>query len=166
ARWGDAVSEAGFSPNKLRGAYDENVVVEKYINLVRELGRIPVQGDLRIKAHVDKTFPNIGTFERLGTKAQLVAKVLAYAGAREGYADVVAFCSTASTANARTDVVATPEQPIGFVYLVRVGRFYKIGRSNAPGRRERELAIQLPERSRTIHTIRTDDPVGIEAYWH
>jgi hypothetical protein len=26
-----------------------------------------------------------------------------------------------------------------------VGRFYKIGRTNALGRRQRELAIQLPE---------------------
>jgi hypothetical protein len=28
---------------------------------------------------------------------------------------------------------------LGFVYLIKSGRFYKIGRSNAVGRREREL---------------------------
>ena len=29
----------------------------------------------------------------------------------------------------------------GYVYLLRAGKHYKIGRSNAVGRRERELAI-------------------------
>lgn len=42
----------------------------------------------------------------------------------------------------------------------------KIGRINAAGRREYELAIQLPEKAVKVHEIRTDDPPGIEAYWH
>lgn len=51
-------------------------------------------------------------------------------------------------------------------YLLKSGKYYKIGRSNSPGRREYELAIQLPERVKTVHTIKTDDPAGIESYWH
>jgi len=43
---------------------------------------------------------------------------------------------------------------------------YKIGRSNSVGRREYELAIQLPEKLKLIHKIRSDDPAGIEHYWH
>ena len=44
---------------------------------------------------------------------------------------------------------------IGFVYLIKSGRYYKIGRSNSSGRREYELAIQLPERASKVHEIRT-----------
>jgi hypothetical protein len=29
-----------------------------------------------------------------------------------------------------------------------------------------ELAIQLPEKAVQIHLIETDDPGGVEAYWH
>lgn len=55
---------------------------------------------------------------------------------------------------------------IGSVYLMKSGKFFKIGHTNSVGRRERELAIQLPDKLKVVHEIRTDDPVGIEDYWH
>jgi hypothetical protein len=58
------------------------------------------------------------------------------------------------------------QEVVGFVYMLRAGRNFKIGKTNAVRRRERELAIQLPERADTVHVIKTDDPSGIEAYWH
>ncbi len=54
----------------------------------------------------------------------------------------------------------------GYVYLVKSGRFFKLGKTNAAGRREYELGIQLPEKVKTVHVITTDDAAGIEAYWH
>jgi len=40
------------------------------------------------------------------------------------------------------------------------------GKPNAVGRRERELAIQLPDRANVVHAIKTNDPHGIDAYWY
>lgn len=76
-------------------------------------------------------------------------------------------CQCYAPAGTEPEEVPVPsENTDGFVYLLKSGRFYKIGRSNAVGRREYELAIQLPEKAAVVHRILTDDPVGIEAYWH
>lgn len=75
--------------------------------------------------------------------------------------DIVGPASSEASAKPRRHTA-----PIGFVYLTKFGRHFKIGRTNAAGRRERELAIQLPEKSKTVHVIETDDPEGIENYWH
>ena len=64
------------------------------------------------------------------------------------------------TSETRNDAI------VGYVYLLKSGKHYKIGRANSTGRREYELKIQLPERATKAHEIKTDDPVGIERYWH
>lgn len=48
-RWSDAVEEAGLTKNELTVRLDSNLLIEKYISLIRELKRVPVEGELRVK---------------------------------------------------------------------------------------------------------------------
>lgn len=50
--------------------------------------------------------------------------------------------------------------------MMRSGRRYKIGHTNSPTRRHREVRLDLPDPTNLVHSIETDDPTGIEAYWH
>jgi hypothetical protein len=169
ARWGDAVIEAGFVPNKLTQPIDESFLIQSYIELIRELGRIPVVTELRMKARQTSGFPNDKTFrERFGSKSQRNQKLVEYCESKPDFADVLAILRSS-----QFDVIepsVDDDEPIeiksGFVYLLKVSRHYKIGRSNSFERRSRELSIQLPEKAETVHVIKTDDPIGIELYWH
>jgi Meiotically up-regulated gene 113 len=145
------------------------MLIEKYIGFTRELGHFPVDAELRLNARGDEAFPSDNTFiNRLGgSKQQLISRIAKYCKDRVGCEDIIALC-TPSSARHDDHIIKGPEPEIvvGFVYLMKSGRYYKIGRTNAAGRREYELAIQMPEKLTTVHTIRTDDPTGIEDYWH
>lgn len=169
ARWNEALQEAGFAPNKLQGAHAEETLLRKYTEIIRELERVPTVAELRIKRRRDPSFPDSKVFERFGDKSQRIAKVLEYCRSHPGFEDVVSICEGSRPAT-EAEITAPRDKPsavvIGEVYMLKMGRHYKIGRTNAFGRRERELAIQLPVRAKKIHVIKTDDPVGIERYWH
>src|SRR5882757_4789522 len=67
-RWGDAVREAGFEPNRMSEAYSEDHLLAKLATLTRHLGRVPIQGDLLNAARRDPTLPSEKSFRRLGSK--------------------------------------------------------------------------------------------------
>ncbi|MGP6190062.1 MAG: GIY-YIG nuclease family protein [Vulcanimicrobiaceae bacterium] len=50
--------------------------------------------------------------------------------------------------------------------MFRIGKCYKIGKSSDPSRRYREIRLDQPDPTHRVHSIETDDPSGIEAYWH
>jgi hypothetical protein len=165
-RWSEAIKEAGFVPNSMQRPFTDASIIDRFIKLIRELGHYPVAAEVKMKARTDTSFPSHNTFARFGTKGQFAARILSHCSNDPQLSDVVDICAPlASTAQELEPGLADAIE-IGFVYLLRSGRFYKIGRSNAAGRRERELAIQLPEKAGMVHVIRTDDPTGIEAYWH
>ncbi len=166
SRWGDALTEAGFSPNALQAAYSDETLLDKLAELCRELGHFPVTGELKLKRRSDANFPSAKVFDRLGFRHQVAVRLVDHCRKRGDMEDVIAMCAERAADSPEVEETPESEPAIGFVYLFKSGRYYKIGKSNAAGRREREVALQLPERTESVHTIRTDDPNGIEAYWH
>jgi hypothetical protein len=147
-RWGDALREAGYQPNSFASAVPEAELLAQLARLTRELGHFPVDSELKFRAHTDPEFPGHTTFRRLGNTRSRAAKLQVFCVAHD-YPDVAAFCAPVlQTLADRPEVQEerSATQDFGTVYLMKSGRYYKIGRTNALGRRQRELAIQLPDK--------------------
>ena len=165
--WGEAVRAAGLEPNELQVKYDDSEVLAALAGLVQRLGKFPVENELRMARRQDSSFPSHGTIQRLGNKAERARLLIEHCDEVGGLADVVAHAlPVAATESPHGS--SSPDDTVmdGYVYLMKSGKYYKIGHTNAPGRREYELAIQLPERLTQVHVVQTDDPAGIERYWH
>ncbi|MFZ3031749.1 MAG: GIY-YIG nuclease family protein [Candidatus Moraniibacteriota bacterium] len=165
ARFGDAQKDAGYLPNKLQGAHSDEFLIEKLIVLMRKMGKFPTALEIRVERNNDPELPHHHTFQRLGTKDQLAAKIIDYCKEKTGYDDIMKLCQTVFKKSV-TRHINDVGTSFGEVYLFKSGRYYKIGKTNDTVRRGSELRIQLPEDLDLIHSIKTDDPSGIEAYWH
>jgi len=168
-KWGDAIAEAGYiNPNEMQSAYPDDFLVGKLIELIQELGHFPTSVERRFKGHKDKEFPSHSTFSRFGNKRELIETVLRYCKDHGVNDEVIDICKTAAAKAKPRPRQSTESKEIefGFVYLMKSGKYFKIGRSKCAERREFELKILLPEKLELIHKIKTDDPVGIEKYWH
>ena len=152
----------------MQGAFDSALLLEKLANLVRELGHYPVVAEMNMKRRNDSSFPTSKTFQRIGRKGDVAAELVGWCGNSSEWNDVSAIASKLAAPDVKPEDSGNTveEMEHGYVYLMKSGKYFKIGRSNSPGRREYELAIQLPEPVTTVHTIETDDPSGIERYWH
>ena len=169
SKWSDAVTEAGFSPNSMQRAFGTAEKFEPLIRFILEIGKFPTGPELKMKARSTPNFPSHSTFDKYGRRG-LAEALLQYCKENQRPAEVISICEQVLIAS--TDEVAGAsggpqgEVDYGEVYLVKSGRHFKIGRSNHFGRRSYELALQLPVEAKLIHKILTDDPGGIEAYWH
>jgi hypothetical protein len=168
-RWSDAIIEAGCQPNDYNTAYDRDFLITKYIELIRVLGRFPIAGELRIRKKTDKNFPSHNVFSQLGSKDDRVQVIIEYCQGKEEFDDIISHCLKVKLVSSqKTNLTNTNLGKVGYVYLIRHGtrNEYKIGRTNNPIRREGEIRLELPEKIQPIHYIETDDPSGIENYWH
>ncbi len=165
ARFGDAVKAAGLEPQSWTSAIHDDLLIEKIVTLARKLGKFPTHREIEVERRIDPQLPSLRAFRRFGTKQTTARKVAKYCAGRFGFEDILALCAPLLSAQ-KTEKVEPPNAEVGEVYLFKSGRYYKIGKTNDTVRRGAEIRIQLPEKMNLIHSIKTDDPSGVEAYWH
>ncbi len=168
ARWGDALRDAGLEANDYQEAIPEDELLAIYLRVVIDLKHVPSDGELRLYGRQIDGFPGHSTFRnRLGHKQVLLRKLLAYAREHRVSADIEAEIDAAiKPTDSAAPEISTEPVITGYVYLLKSGRYYKVGKAVAPDRRRYEIGLQLPEKTEAVHSIETDDPSGIEVYWH
>jgi hypothetical protein len=157
ATWGEATADAAIQPGRMNEAFESDFLLTLLAELARSCGRFPTYAEIRMARAKDKNFPDFKVFDRFGSKAERIEALRRFADEREEFADVLPLLPTANESADLGD---------GFVYMMKLGKAYKIGKTFSVPRRHREIALELPQKPDVVHTIRTDDPDGIEAYWH
>jgi hypothetical protein len=159
--WNNLLAEAGLTTRPFaKPATPLPEVVHAVAVLAERLDRWPKDDDIKREKKRNHAFPSLKVVARFRRTGELARGMAAYGGRMSELA--------------KDHLVAGPntaEEPIdekvkGYVYLLRSGRRYKIGKSTDPSRRYREVRLELPDETHQVHTIATDDPAGIERYWH
>ena len=161
ARWSDALAEAGYAANKFQGRSEVDHILSSFVEAARHYQHLPTIMEVRMFKRQRENFPNEKTIQSyFGSKEGLLSNLRAWLEGKAGYDDIVEMLGPERKAQASASAKE------GLVYLIKSGAHYKIGRSDELERRVKEIRIALPEAATLVHSIRTDDPAGIEAYWH
>lgn len=169
SKWGDALIEAGYPPRGLTKKKSTASVLQIYASICRKIGKVPSSPEVRLYLNQsDVGISHNALLGHFGSKAALDEALLSYARSAEGAGDILAMFNledgkTSSSQPRPHDSKAAQD---GWVYLLKSGNYYKIGKSTDVERRIKSITVSLPEKAEMIHSIRTDDPTGIESYWH
>lgn len=163
AKWSDAVKEAGYEPNKFQGRSDKKELLIKVAAATRHFQHFPTTSELRLYGKQNPRGLSIRTAMSVFVgRNELLNALRTFATSDPDYGDIISLLPE-EVEQPRQSTNKTSE---GFVYLLKSGRYFKVGRSDEIMKRVKQITITLPESVELIHTIRTDDPAGIEAYWH
>ncbi|MGE7469787.1 GIY-YIG nuclease family protein [Bosea sp. NPDC003192] len=142
---------------------DRDAILREIAQAARHLGKVPTHGELRIYGRGKPGFPSHTTISTALAGVVLAEALREWIAANPEFADI---------ATVLPDTPAAPKphpsrRPAdGSVYLIQSGAHHKIGRSDELERRVKEIRTALPDKAELVHVIATDDPAGIEAYWH
>jgi hypothetical protein len=168
ARWTDAVLEAGVKPGDRAAAFTAEQVLVELARLVRKFGRYPTTAEILIEGKNNDAIPGPKPIaKRLGNRTEILRQLCLYCTSHEELTDVFEILTRDGTEALHTNTGSVRSAHSEYVYLVKSGKMYKIGRSENHWRRKSELHKQTSEGITEIHTIvAIDDAPGIEKYWH
>ena len=161
-------SEAGDEPRKFcTNGRKEYEFFEIYGRVVRELNRIPTVADWMHR----KEKPTLSGYRhklKINWK-QMPLAFIDWAINKSDWEDVVdictSYCKERKLYSENTEVLTTS---YGYVYLIKANRKgqYKIGKTGSPAGRKSQLSQLDPHDRRYEHVLETNDPCGLENYWH
>src|SRR3990172_9399816 len=126
-----------------------------YGNVIRDLKEVPTRAEWKRR----KAKPTADSYLRKLKVSwrQMPFAFQEWAIKQSGWEDVIQICKT-HCMNLKQDPDESEESlpSVGYVYLMKSGKHYKIGKTNSVGRRQYELGTKLPEEAKTIHFIETD----------
>lgn len=165
-KWGNAIQEAGFTPNEPWARVSDDYLVKKMINKIRKFKRYPTLAELRIESIKDFNFP----YSIIKKRKQefITKKIVEYCKNKKSCKDILKACQPIvkkiDEKEKNNDSGTVNE--FSEVYLLKSGLNYKIGHADDPGRRSTEIGTLLADKPKLIHSFKTDDPIGVESYWH
>ena len=168
-RWSDAVAAAGLTAGRMNEAHSDELLLSSLAKLTMSHERFPTQAEIRMARAKDISFPNDKTYYRFGNKAQCIERLRAFCRNHAEFSsvlDVLPRVSSELNEVSNVSTARTQATDDGYVYMLKLGKHLKIGKTFAVPRRHRQIALELPEKPDLVHVIQSDDPDGIEAYWH
>ena len=165
--WNEALTDAGIATTSFRRPRtDETSVLEAVAQLVQRRKKWPTDNAFSLERRRDSSFPSLKVIRRLRQSGALASRLQAHCAERPDLADAARIAAEQITLRSG-EAAPLGRAPVqGYVYMMRSGRRYKIGHTTSPSRRHREVRLDLPDPTSLVHSIETDDPHGIETYWH
>lgn len=172
ATWGDALEDAGFCRNSKNTRVDAAAIRDQYRRIIDHLGMVPSNAQLRLTLRNFAGFHSHNTFHTAyPQKRTLIRAISAMPETSDEVKDIC--YNWLEKHNVAEDGEPNDERlpegigiQSGLVYMLQSGNFFKIGRSDSIERRLKSISVAMPHAVELIHTIKTDDMVGIELYWH
>ena len=165
--WNSLLAELGLN-TKSFGVVRSSVpnIVMAVANLIVRDSLWPTQDALARERKRDDLFPSLKVIRPLRKTGELARLIVQLGSTDPNFAAAALLAAPHAAQLAQDTSVLSSERITGYVYMLRSGSHYKIGKSKDPSRRWREIRLELPEETHQVHSIPTDDPTGIEAYWH